>query len=155
MAHTVVSEKHPTYYRHSTLELGMVLPLIRDIRRKEKNQPKDKGKEILMGISVGVSSLRMRTFAAKGCDCVTCGATGAFFAIEKPFNLEDNHYHLNLYAYRKDDSEVLMTHDHIIARSLGGADVLDNAQPMCTICNNEKSKEEVKEVARRHKLKGE
>ena len=104
---------------------------------------------------VGVSSLRMRTFAragtsAAGMKCVCCGLEGTFFAVEQSPGQES--FHLNLYGMR-DGEEILFTHDHIKARALGGADNLSNSQLMCSHCNAQKAKGEGKEVARLRKLK--
>lgn len=108
------------------------------------------------GLWVGVSSLRMRTFArasknnAGVMQCVKCGLNGTFFAVEQ--SAGQTSYHLNLYGMR-DGSEVLFTHDHIKARSLGGVDNLSNTQVMCSPCNAKKAIGEGKEVAKRHKAK--
>lgn len=45
--------------------------------------------------------------------------------------------HLNLYA-RGRSRLILMTQDHIIPKSRGGADELLNLQTMCSTCNNAK-----------------
>jgi hypothetical protein len=58
---------------------------------------------------------------------------------------------MNLYGM-KDGNEVLFTHDHILARGLGGADDLTNSQTMCSPCNGNKSKAEGKEANRRRRL---
>jgi len=105
------------------------------------------------GIWVGVSSLRMKTFAravSKGMKCVCCELEGKFFAVEQSPGQDS--WHLNLYGVR-DGEEVLFTHDHIKARALSGADNLSNSQLMCSPCNGKKSKGEGKEVARLRKLK--
>jgi hypothetical protein len=62
-----------------------------------------------------------------------------YFALEK--TLEKDPYHLNLYGV-KNGKEVLFTHDHTLARSLGGRDNISNTTTMCTHCNFEKSKGE-------------
>ncbi len=96
-----------------------------------KNQRKQ-----LTGDEVGCNSLRLRTFKIKGIFCVTCGIKGDVFYKEKTKN--DLRYHLNLYAINSSGHEVLMTKDHIIPKSKGGLDRLDNMQPMCTKCNSKK-----------------
>src|ERR1035437_4967983 len=90
------------------------------------------------GIWVGVSSVRMRTFAkaetsATGMKCVCCGLEATFFAVEQSPGQDS--WHLNLYGV-KDGEETLFTHDHIKARALGGADNLSNTQLMCSPCNS-------------------
>jgi hypothetical protein len=50
-------------------------------------------------------------------------------------NPGDSSPHFNLYA-EEDARLILMTKDHILAKSKGGQDVLENFQTMCAICNN-------------------
>lgn len=45
--------------------------------------------------------------------------------------------HFNLYA-EKDGESRLMTKDHIIPKSKGGKNHLDNLQTMCDHCNSKK-----------------
>lgn len=79
------------------------------------------------------SSKFMRMILAHGARCVECGVEGTHFAAEK----EDNgvRYRLALYASRDDGTEVRITRDHIIPRSKGGRDIVENTQPMCEPCN--------------------
>jgi len=92
------------------------------------------------GLSANMSSLRYRNFKEHGIVCVDCGIVGQYFALEKHKNSSQRNdeydpYHFNLYAVNKDGSEILMTKDHIIPKSKGGRDHLDNFQTMCTRCN--------------------
>lgn len=61
--------------------------------------------------------------------------------------------HFNLWAVDPDGTEVLMTHDHKLARALGGKNALENTQTMCSPCNGNKAVAESKEDLRRHKEK--
>lgn len=98
----------------------------------------DKKSMILFdGDEISPSSQRYQLFFTKGMTCVECGLTGQFFAKEKHTNKE-NRYHLNLYAIDKNGKEVLMTKDHIIPKSKGGKNILDNYQCMCVNCNCKK-----------------
>ena len=91
----------------------------------------------LDGDRVNVSSLRLRTFRKSGCVCVVCGIKGQVFHKEKHGpNIPT--YHLNLYAFDESGEEVLMTKDHILPKSLDGADKLSNMQTMCYHCNQKK-----------------
>lgn len=104
---------------------------------------------------VGCASLRLKNFArafnANGkIACVTCGLEASIFAVES--SPGQSRAHVNLYGVR-DGCDVLFTHDHIVARALGGSDDLENTQVMCSPCNNKKSRGESKEVLRRRKLK--
>lgn len=90
------------------------------------------------GHPVRMNSQRYHLFAQKGCQCVQCGITGAYFALEKdPYSSSDL-FHFNLYGLR-DDDEIMITKDHIIPRAKGGANKLTNYQPMCSPCNNAKA----------------
>lgn len=94
-----------------------------------------KKRKMFDGHMVKLTSSRLRLFSLKGTTCVACGVVGSFFVKERCRG-EDN-YHLNLYAV-KDGLEILMTKDHILPKSLGGKNHIDNYQTMCTICNNAK-----------------
>lgn len=65
--------------------------------------------------------------------CVACGLEGTKMLLQKHEN--DNLAHFNLYAVER-NALVLMTKDHIYAKSQGGEDRHTNYQTMCCICNN-------------------
>jgi len=88
------------------------------------------------GDIIKVWSLRYRLFKEKGCKCVTCGMDGTYFVKER--NGDEGPYHFNLYGI-KDGEEMMMTKDHIHAKSKGGSNRLENLQPMCYECNQEKA----------------
>jgi 5-methylcytosine-specific restriction endonuclease McrA len=68
--------------------------------------------------------------------CVACGLEGVKMLLEQHPN--DRSPHFNLYAL-EDGQLVLMTKDHIHAKSCGGEDRHSNYQTMCSICNNLKA----------------
>ena len=90
----------------------------------------------LDGDDVNIRSLRLDNFFEHGFDCVACGVMGVHFIKERARETEP--FHINLYAIRDDGREVLMTKDHIMPKSKGGADVMENMQPMCSCCNGKK-----------------
>jgi len=91
------------------------------------------------GVMVNMTSMRYRTFATKGLKCVQCGLEGSYFSLESHIYKSGNrYYHFNLYAIDKVGDPVLMTKDHIIPKSLGGRNDLNNLQPMCVLCNQRK-----------------
>lgn len=94
-----------------------------------------KKRRMFDGHNVKLTSSRLRLFALKGTTCVACGVVGSFFVKERCRDTEN--YHLNLYAI-KNGMEILMTKDHILPKSLGGKNHIDNYQTMCTHCNNQK-----------------
>lgn len=89
------------------------------------------------GYNVTPYSLRYEVFN-KSCGCCVCGIDGLYFALEKNRSEKGNSYHFNLYGIDKNGKEVLMTKDHIIPKSCGGSNTLDNFQTMCTNCNEKK-----------------
>ena len=140
----------PTYTRLSIVSLLDVIPKI------QANWSVPNAKTVIDGHMVGVSSLRLKTFgrdarASCGIACKACGLEAEYFAIETFARGIVRQPHVNLYGL-KDGEEVLFTHDHILARALGGKDILSNTQTMCSPCNSKKSKVEQKEVERRRAL---
>tara|TARA_R110002020_G_scaffold248845_2_gene462840 strand:- start:5089 stop:5496 length:408 start_codon:yes stop_codon:yes gene_type:complete len=121
-----------TYIRHSITE---DLSILNSATDKPQNR-KHKIKIEINGQMINMSSLRLLTFKEKGVDCVTCSTKGKFLALEK--HRSSTVYHINLYGIYSDGEEVLMTKDHILAKSNGGEDTLENMQPMCSKCNLEK-----------------
>jgi len=85
--------------------------------------------------TVKMNSSRYFLFKKNPC-CVSCGIKGEYLFLEK--NPADQTAHVNLYA-KDADQYIMMTKDHIKAKSIGGLNRIDNYQTMCQICNNLKS----------------
>jgi hypothetical protein len=97
-------------------------------------EPEDKKAMVVInGDKIKGNSQRFQTFFTKGLKCACCGIEGKYFGKEKDFNAA--RYHLNLYVLDESGNEVLMTKDHIVPRSKGGASELYNYQTMCVKCN--------------------
>jgi len=105
------------------------------------------------GHNMRFGSQRYTTFYKNGTGCVECGIEGEFFAKERHTAQETPH--LNLYAIDENGEEVLMTKDHIIPESKGGANVIENYQPMCAECNQEKADSVSEKDKRLGVMKGE
>jgi 5-methylcytosine-specific restriction endonuclease McrA len=91
------------------------------------------------GHRVKMTSKRYKVFAEKGLRCACCDIEGKYFSLEKHENdKESKRYHFNLYAINNGEP-MLMTKDHIIPKSKGGTDCLENLQPMCIKCNSRKA----------------
>ena len=73
---------------------------------------------------------RLRVFHHKGTTCVTCGKVGTRLIQGEG----RGGVHWDVYT----DDLYPLTVDHIIPKSLGGSDELENLQPMCSGCNARK-----------------
>lgn len=98
------------------------------------------------GHSLPLTGLRLKTFATSEpcCSNPDCGLTPAYFAVERQAhskNPESEYakYHLNLYGIDSKGREILFTHDHTLARGMGGADSRENTTLMCHPCNFRKA----------------
>lgn len=145
-------QRRAHYERLGTVDLETVLRAI------ESPHPV----AIIMGQEVKVKGLRLRTFKnnAPCCSDPDCSLTFSHFAVERSLGKggapapDDHPYHLNLYGINQHGHEVLFTHDHTLARSLGGADTDSNTTPMCLPCNSRKSVKEHALVKQRRKALG-
>jgi hypothetical protein len=93
------------------------------------------------GDYIKLGSDRYKTFKFKGLKC-KCGTEGKYFAKERTHTKlppKIISYHMNLYGIAKDGSEVMMTKDHIVPKSKGGKNSIENYETMCYICNTEKA----------------
>jgi 5-methylcytosine-specific restriction endonuclease McrA len=125
---------------------------------KEKPQKKRLGEFTLDDVIPYIATCSQRNYVANGHtytvrmnsqryfvfrdspSCVACGLTGTKMILEQ--HPGDKTAHFNLYA-EENGELVLMTKDHIRARSAGGEDRHSNYQTMCSICNNIKAHESV------------
>jgi 5-methylcytosine-specific restriction endonuclease McrA len=78
-----------------------------------------------------INHRRLSVFANKGFKCEYCNKFGIYLI--KCFH--QHSVHIDLYT---EDFE-LMTVDHIIPKSKGGLNILDNLVPACRQCNEKKS----------------
>lgn len=143
------------YDRHSTAPINSIFAQIKAAR--EAFQPSGfkifDTSTVKIGVNgqvVNSTSLRLRTFLEKGTKCFCCGLEATHFAVERDLATASRNggYHLNLWGV-KDGEEVLFTHDHILARALGGKDQIENTQTACCYCNWEKGSREQIEAQQR------
>lgn len=103
-----------------------VLPFVRNDQDKRTYRVGDLSYEVRM------NSHRYFIFRSSQ-ECAACGLLGTKMLLEQHPN--DKSPHFNLYGV-EDGVLVLMTKDHIRAKSFGGEDRHSNYQTMCAICNN-------------------
>jgi len=112
-------------------EVSEVLPFIEPEGSKKK-----RAYETSEGMfMVRMDSQRYHNFKDNGCGCVRCGLVGKSFKLERNGNFNP---HFNLYGKDKQGHERMLTKDHIVPKSWGGQNHLDNYQPMCSKCNSHK-----------------
>lgn len=74
---------------------------------------------------------QLKLYVEKGCVCVKCGAEGSRLVLGEA---KDGSKHWVVCTR----DLVPLTKDHIVPRSLGGKNHIDNYQPMCAPCNYHK-----------------
>ena len=137
------------YIRHAMIDMHRIFDAI---NTANEGGPQ---KATMDGYTFGVSSNRVRTFERAYREdklwCVTCGLKPSFFSVDSFKGADSTRTHVNLFGLTEEGEEILFTHDHIVARALGGADdrELSNTQLMCGPCNFKKGQRERKELDRR------
>ncbi len=127
---TPIARNKSGLIRKSCYSIEEIRELTKDVlfEKEKRNARVELDGDIIKG-----NSQRLQTFFTRGIKCSCCGIEGKFFVKEK--RPKDVSYHLNLYAIDENDKEVLMTKDHILPKSKGGKDCIDNYQTMCIRCN--------------------
>jgi len=119
------------YKSKGFVPIDQVLPLLEPVVTPTS-------RTLLLGSLVRTGSLRLVTFKTRGTKCCVCGIEGVFFSVEKPIrDRTAKSYHINLYT-EVNGGHRLITADHIVARSDGGSNRIENMQTMCCICNGNK-----------------
>lgn len=124
------------YAHHQVVDLEVGIKAILDtIEEPEKATRYSFGEN-----EAHTTSLRLRTFAVHGCTCYLCGAKGEYFSIDNFASDVEGSKHMNMWGTNpKDKTPLLFTHDHVIPRSKGGADKIENSRTCCTVCNAKKA----------------
>jgi hypothetical protein len=120
------------YERLAVYPLDEVLPYVSGARNGKPGSER-----LYDGHPVWMNSLRYQVFT-RGTRCVACGLEGSYFALERAAKQPTHRYHFNLYGRDEAGEEVMLTKDHILPKSKGGKDSLNNLQTMCKRCNEAK-----------------
>lgn len=112
------------FYREVSLEEGFEILL------------KPKAERLVRGQAVSAASGAALFLSLRGrpIKCYNCGCEATSWIADRHRNHMGKPC-LNLYA-SKDGTPVLMTRDHIIPKSLGGKDLVENLRPCCSDCNS-------------------
>lgn len=116
------------YQRFGRFRVEDVVPHCGKVRHRFRLP--DGGKEL----SVRMGAQRM-ILMGRTQECACCGMEGKYFWLEKSGCLPP---HFNLYGEDDEGYPVMMTVDHILPRSKGGATTQDNIQLLCRRCNTAK-----------------
>lgn len=73
------------------------------------------------------------------CKCDICGLEAKYMVLEKSKDVVNDYFHFNLYTINKDNQEIYFNIDHVIPKSKGGKNELENMQLTCEICNSKKA----------------
>jgi len=99
---------------------------------------KPEKKSIILDDDTIIIDDKLRMFKQKGCCCRWCGRDGIYFYKQKSENQTDGLFHLSLYCRDENGVEMVLTKDHITPLIYGGVDNIENLQPLCKKCNEEK-----------------
>lgn len=86
---------------------------------------------------VKFGSKRYKVFKQKGLSCISCRATAVIACIDH--HLTEHIAHFNFYGFYDNGEVFLLTMDHIVPKSKGGKNNINNLQPMCRKCNEQKA----------------
>jgi hypothetical protein len=99
----------------------------------EKQPCKKESLRFYEGIGIRMDSLRYMVFQ-RDLACAWCGLTGHFFLLQAGEDDPKGRGHFNLFA-EENGKLVMFSKDHVIPKSWGGKETLENMQTMCTTCN--------------------
>lgn len=81
---------------------------------------------------------RLEMFSRGQTTCAHCGLKGTMFRIERHANDHVFPACLNLYGHDEQGKMLMLTHDHIVPKTYGGGNKIENAQVLCEKCNSKK-----------------
>lgn len=128
--------------RHKIYTIDYFLS-VRDSFCKVGGRPSSKSKRcyLIDGYYVNrdIYNRKMSVFGRNNFRCVNCGLGISHVVLESSRECDISLKIGLLSFWHFGQYEIEMTLDHMIARALGGRNILRNLQTMCIVCNNEKS----------------
>jgi 5-methylcytosine-specific restriction endonuclease McrA len=128
------------YMRHASLSIDEGFNLMAS---GEKTTPYTNADNRTVNVQIALRPASI-FLSSKSVQCAACPKVGNMFAIEKTYGYVRksvyNDWHINLYSVDEFGRETMMTVDHVVAKSNGGADDESNMQVMCSVCNSRKGK---------------
>lgn len=144
------------YLRKETYSPSEVLDFIPDLSTLPPKTKLKKIKRDYDGDAMKMVSDRYYTFA-KSLKCAFCDLVGSIMCKEKSFdkhgNIQEGGFHFNLYAIDANGEEMLMTKDHILAKSKGGLNHIDNYTTCCSKCNFQKQDMDIEDFKKLKNIK--
>ena len=118
------------YFRELTLDEGF------EVMKKDQNR-------LVAGREVSRCSgwKLFSSLEGQPIKCWECGAQADRWISEKGSRDKIGKPVLNLYGVNPAGRLVLITRDHIIPKSLGGLDLIENLRPACELCNGARGNE--------------
>lgn len=99
------------------------------------NMPKKERHAFGKEVSLCSGILLFQSLKQNDITCYQCGLLADRWILERGVNEPPGKPIMNLYGQNSNGHFVMMTRDHIIPKSLGGVDLVQNLRPACDTCN--------------------
>lgn len=113
------------------------------VLERMRNNFDKKSKSIFITDEISIKkSIRYKTFKNKGVCCEECGAYPKY--VKFTHNIEcPGKWYYEFIGTRRDNKPFSITVDHIVPKSLGGSNRIENLRPLCNACNSRKGNKQI------------